>query len=74
MARQTRKHVELDDFEKKAQEFISLSFSYCEAELQSCHWLQPRSVLSKNTALAAATLSVQESIKTLLAVARIERE
>lgn len=74
MARQTRNHVALEGVEKKAQEFISLSFTYCEEELRRSHRPHPHPVQPKSTALAAATLSVQESIKTLLAVARIERE
>ena len=34
MAKQTRNHVVLADLENKAQEFISLSFAYCEEELR----------------------------------------
>lgn len=71
MAKQTRNHVALADLEKRAQEFISLSFGYCEEELRLSTRPHPHPVLPRNTALAAATLSVQESIKTLLAVARI---
>ena len=74
MAKQTRNHVALADLENKAQEFISLSFAYCEEGLRLGTRHHPCPVPPKNTALAAAILSARESIKTLLAVARIERE
>lgn len=74
MAKQTHKHVALTDLENKAQEFISLSFAYCEEELRLDSLAHPRTVSSRCTAMAAATLSVHESIKTFLAVARINPE
>ena len=74
MAKQTCTHVALADIENKAQEFISLSFAYCEEELQLSTRSHTHPVSPRSSALAAATLSTYESIKTLLAVARIERE
>lgn len=74
MAKQTRNHVALADLENRAQEFICLCFAYCEEELRPSRRPHSHPVPQKNIALAAAALSVQESIKTLLAVARIERE
>ena len=74
MAKKTRKYMELADLKNKAQEFISLSFAYCEEELRLSTRPHSSPISSRSTALAAATLSVHESIKTLLAVAQIERE
>lgn len=74
MAKQTHKHVALAALENKAQEFISLSFAYCENKLRLSTRPHPSPISSRSTALAAATLSVHESIKTLLAVVQIERE
>ena len=74
MAKQTRNYVALADLENRAQEFIRLSFAYCEKELRLEARPHPCPAQPRSAALAAATLSVQESIKTLLAVARIERE
>ena len=74
MAKQIRNHVALADLENKAQEFISLSFAYCEEELRLGSLAHPRVIASRDTALAAAALSVHESMKTFLAVVRIERK
>ena len=74
MAKQIRDHVALADLEIKAQESISPSFAYCEEQLCRRRQPHPHQLKRENPALAAACLSVQESIKTLLAIARIERE
>ncbi len=74
MAKEIHNHLALHDIEKKAQEFINTSLSYCEEELRLGSLAHPRVVTSRNTALVAVTLSVHESIKTFLAVAKIKRE
>lgn len=54
-------------FEQKAREFVSLTLAVCEQELA------PGSAAPTppQTALAAAALSVRESVKTFLAVSAI---
>lgn len=74
MAKQIHTHVALTDLEIKAHEFISLSFAYCEEQLCRRRQPHPNQIKRESPALAAACLSVQESIKTFLAIARIERE
>ncbi|GFH63347.1 MAG: hypothetical protein ZNDK_1118 [Candidatus Desulfovibrio kirbyi] len=57
-------------FEEKAREFISLTLAICEQELSAVK-TQPT---PPQKALAAAALSVQESVKTFLAVTNIPEE
>ncbi len=64
----------IQDFEKKAQELISLTFAYCEEELRKSRQLHPKLRAPRDTALAAAALSVQQRIKSFLAVLQIENE
>lgn len=54
-------------FEEKAREFISLTFAVCEKEL-AMNTAQPT---PPQKALAAAALSVRESVNTFLAVSNI---
>lgn len=74
MAKQIHTHVALADLEIKGQEFIGLSFVYCEEQLRQRRQPYPYPVQQEDAALAAACLSMQESIKAFLAIARIERE
>ena len=57
-------------FEEKAREFISLTIAVCEKELAATR-AQPT---PPQKALAAAALSVQESVKTFLAVNNISEK
>ena len=75
MVKQARKHVTLVDIESKAQEFLNLSFAFCEEESRrygrsphSCKHSVPMS------ALASAVLSAQKSINTFLIIAKVERK
>ena len=74
MAKQENNHVALAEFEIMAQEFIGLTLDCCEEELRRNRLHHSCPVKPGDTALAAAALCVQESIKTFLAVTRIERE
>jgi hypothetical protein len=74
MAKITCNHVALEDFEIKAQEFISLTFDLCEQELREHRRNQTETATPRRKALQFSTLSVQESIKTFLAVVQIERQ
>lgn len=71
MAKYIHNQVVLTELEEKAQEFIALSFAYCEEQLQLSKFVHPCMFMPQDTALANAMLSVQESMKTFLAVARI---
>ena len=75
MVKQARKHVTLVDIESKAQEFLNVSFAFCEEESRrygrsphSCKHSVPMS------ALASAVLSAQKSINTFLIIAKVERK
>lgn len=74
MAKQTHNHMVGKDFEEKAGEFISLTLDHCEEELRQSRLRSLPSDRPRSQALAAAALSVQQSIKAFLAVARIENE
>ena len=73
MAKQIDSPVALAEFETMAEEFIGLTLDRCEDELrlERLHHSHPHRPRRK--ALAAAALSVQESINTFLAVVKIER-
>jgi hypothetical protein len=77
MAKQTYDHVALEDFEIKAQEFISLTFELCEQELRGLrphrqYHAQDR--VPKSNALQFSALSVRNSIKAFLAIVQIKPE
>ncbi|MDY0275483.1 MAG: hypothetical protein RBR42_08615 [Desulfomicrobium sp.] len=74
MAKQTQKDMALAEVEAKAQEFFNLSLKYCEEETWRNMLPHPHSVQPRETALSIAVVSVHESIKTFLAIARIESE
>lgn len=57
-------------FEQKAREFVTLTLAVCEQELAAGRTALTPPPLQKS-ALAAAALSVQESVKTFLAVSAI---
>ena len=63
-----------EDFETKANEFISLTFNYCEDELRQIrvHYSLPDP--PKYQALPYAAMSVQQSIKAFLAILQIANE
>lgn len=71
MVKRINKHMAFEEFEKQATEFIGLTFDYCEEELGRIRSHHSRPNPPKYQALASATLSVQESIKAFLAIARI---
>lgn len=73
MVKQVHKHIMLTDLESKAQEFLNLSFAFCEEELR--HGRSPHACKHSGSmsALASAVLSVQKSIDTFLIIAKIER-
>lgn len=59
--------TEVEVFEEKANELVSMTFALCEKRLAQ----KPNAVSLPQKTLAAAALSVQESIKTFLAVTNI---
>ncbi|MES9995775.1 hypothetical protein [Desulfovibrio aminophilus] len=59
--------TEVEVFEEKANELVSMTFALCEKRLSK----EPNAVSLPQKALAAAALSVQESVKTFLAVTNI---
>ena len=74
MAKRTYKHVALEDFEIKAQEFISLAFELCEQELREHRRNHTDTVVSTRKVLQFSMLSVLNSIKALQAVIQIKPE
>ena len=73
MYQNKKKHI-IEYFELKAQEFISLTFDIYEHKLRLYRKIHTLSHISRDKALPFAVLSVQNSIKTFLAIVRIERE
>ncbi|MBK5142442.1 hypothetical protein I2494_01665 [Budviciaceae bacterium BWR-B9] len=71
MAKQTGNRMAFKDFEEQANDFISLTFDYCEEELRRIpsHDSLPKNL--KRQALAFATISVQQSIEAFLAISQI---
>lgn len=72
MAKRTNNSVAFEDFEKHANEFIGLTFDYCEEQLRliPSHYSLPKN--PKRQALAFAAMSVQQSIKAFLTILQIE--
>ncbi|MDL2316824.1 hypothetical protein LJC59_07085, partial [Desulfovibrio sp. OttesenSCG-928-A18] len=62
------------DFETSVQKFNSLCLTFCEEQLRLSRLSSSGVLKPEDVALAASALCVQESIKTLLAIVRIERE
>lgn len=71
---QNKKKHRIEYFELKAQEFISLTFDIYEHELRLHRKIHALSHISRDKSLPFAVFSVQNSIKTFLAIVRIERE
>lgn len=63
--------VALSDFETSAQKFNSLYLAFCEEQLHPDRLSNSDSFKPEDVVLTAAALSVQESIKIFLAIARI---
>ena len=74
MAKRKKKHMVFEDFKKQANEFIGLTFEYCEEELERIRSHRSLPNPPKYQALASATLSVQEGIKAFLAIMKIPNE
>jgi hypothetical protein len=74
MAKRTYNHVALEDFETTAQEFISLTLDLCEQELREHRRHYTEAPAPKSNLLPFAALSVRDSIKTFLAIVKIESE
>ena len=74
MAKRTNATLAFEDYEKKANEFIGLTFDYCEEELERIRSHRSLPNPPKYHALASATLSVQQSIKAFLAIMKIPNE
>lgn len=74
MAKRTYNHVALEDFEIKAQEFISLAFELCEQELREYRRNQTEAAVPKRKALQFSMLSVLNSIKAFQAIVQIKPE
>lgn len=74
MAKRTKNTLAFEDFEKKANEFIGLTFDYCEdqlSEVRSHHSLPKH---PKSQVLPHVAMSVQQSIKAFLAILKIPNE
>ena len=74
MAKRTYNHVAPEDFEIKAQEFISLAFELCEQELREHRRSQTEAVVPMRKALQFSMLSVLNSIKAFQAIVQIKPE
>lgn len=74
MAKRTYNHVALEDFEIKAQEFISLTFELCEQALREHRRNQTEAAVPRRKALQFSMLSVQDSIKAFMAIVQIKSE
>lgn len=74
MAKRKNNQMAFEDFEKKANEFISLTFEYCEDQLRLVrrHHSLPRH--PKSQVLLYVAMSVQQSIKAFLAILQIPNE
>jgi hypothetical protein len=67
---QQNKNRELTAFEEKARELVSLTFDLCELHMAK----EEQKPLPSGEVLEAAALSVQASVKTLLAVTNSPRK
>lgn len=67
---QRKGKTEFEVFEEKANELVSMTFALCEKRMAERQLM----VSPPQKALAAAALSVQESVKTFLAVTNIPDE
>lgn len=66
---QRDKAAELTAFEEKAKELVHLTFELCEASLTN----EERKTTPSELALEAAAHTVEQSLKTLLAVKHIQK-
>ncbi len=64
---QQNHNEQLEAFEVKAQELVSMTFALCESQLAQ----GPKTAEPPQKALAAAALCVRESVKTFVAVSSI---
>lgn len=71
MAKQTDIRMAFKDFEEQAKESIGLTVDYCEEELRQIRVHHSLPNPPRYQALTSAALSVQQSIKTFLAISRI---
>jgi hypothetical protein len=74
MAKRTYDHVALEDFEIKAQEFISLTFDLSEQELREHRRHHADVPVPRRKALQFAALYVLNSIKAFQAIVQIKSE
>ena len=74
MAKRTYNHVALEDFEIKAQEFISLAFDLCEQELREHRRNHTEAAAPMRKALQFSMLSVLNSIEAFQAIVQIKPE
>ena len=74
MVKLTDNHMAFKDFEKQANEFISLTFAYCEGELRQIRLHSRSADQPRRQALPSAALSIQQSIKAFLAISRMKDE
>lgn len=69
-----RNRVAFSDVETSAQQFNNLCLTFCEEQLLLGRLCNSGSPKPEDVALASAALCVQESIKTFLAIVRIEHK
>lgn len=74
MTKRIHSHAALEDFETKAQEFISLTFDISEQELRLHRRHRTQHPTPRREALQFAALTVRNSIKAFLAIVKIEAE
>lgn len=74
MVKRTENYMAFKDFEVKANEFIGLTFDYCEDHLQQVRSHHSLPKHQKSQVLPYVAMSVQQSIKAFLAIVKIANE
>lgn len=74
MAKRKNTTLAFEDFEKKANEFIALTFDSCEDQLRQVRSHHSLPKHPKSQVLPCVTMAVQQSIMAFLAILRIPNE
>lgn len=74
MKKRADNHLVIADFEAKANEFIGLTFDYCEEQLRRVRSHHPLPKHPKSQVLPYAAVSVEQSIKDFLAILKMPNE
>ncbi|MDL2271654.1 hypothetical protein LJC23_01305 [Desulfovibrio sp. OttesenSCG-928-I05] len=74
MKKRTNTTLALEEFEKKANEFIGLTFDHCEDQLRQVRTHHSLPKHPKSQVLPYVAMSVQQSIKAFLAILKLPNE